>query len=292
MINIIDTFEDFKNCFANNLNLSIEEKIKLWEECYISKYPELEYKCKNDYEDNGYQWRDIAKSMVFNRTKDDFDKMIMAYENILEIMAGINEKVELVFNVDLDINIVLYCGLLNSAGWVDEYGAKRAILYGIDKIAELNWHTIDKLKPLLSHELCHVVHFELRGEDTIPKDIEENKYSEGIWRIYTEGFAQFFQQKLLNEEIDLRGIEWENACKLNEDRLKELYLEALKDKDKGTNDFFGDWFQVLGLSDTGYFLGKQMMKKLKNKYNIVDIAKLSFSNIEKEVIEYLERVIL
>ena len=39
MINIIDTFEDFKNCFANNLNLSIEEKIKLWEECYISKYP-------------------------------------------------------------------------------------------------------------------------------------------------------------------------------------------------------------------------------------------------------------
>ena len=156
----------------------------------------------------------------------------------------------------------------------------------------MNWHTIDKLKPLLSHELCHVVHFELRGEDTIPKDIEENKYSEGIWRIYTEGFAQFFQQKLLNEEIDSRGIEWENACKLNEDRLKELYLEALKDKDKGTNDFFGDWFQVLGLSDTGYFLGKQMMKKLKNKYNIVDIAKLSFSNIEKEVIEYLERVIL
>ncbi|QQY80240.1 hypothetical protein EDD65_10358 [Keratinibaculum paraultunense] len=292
MINIIDTFEDFKNCFANNLNLSIEEKIKLWEECYISKYPELEHKCKNDYEDNGYHWRDIAKGMVFNRTKDDFDKMIMAYENILEIMAGINEKVELVFSVDLDINIVLYCGLLNSAGWVDEYGGKRAILYGIDKIAELNWHTIDKLKPLLSHELCHIVHFELRGEDTIPKDIEENKYSKGIWRIYTEGFAQFFQKKLLNEEIDSRGIEWENACKLNEDRLKELYLEALKDKDKGTNDFFGDWFQVLGLSDTGYFLGKQMMKKLKNKYNIVDIAKLSFSNIEKEVIEYLERFTL
>ena len=288
MINIINTFEDFKKCFANNLDLSTEEKIKLWEECYISKYPELEHKCKSDYEDNGYHWRDIAENMVFNRTKDDFSKMIIAYENILEIMTGINEKAAPIFNVDLDINIVLYCGLLNSAGWVDEYNGKRAILYGIDKIAELGWHTMDKLKPLLSHELCHVVHFELRGEDTLPSDIEENKYNEGIWRIYTEGFAQFFQQKLLNKEADSRGIEWEGICGLNEDRLKKLYLEALNDSEKGTNDFFGDWFQVLGLNDTGYFLGKQMIKRLKNNYNFVDIAKLSFPNIEKEVIDYLE----
>lgn len=288
MINIINTFEDFKNCFANNLNLSTEEKIKLWEECYISKYPELQHKCKSDYEDNGYHWRDIAENMVFNRTKDDFSKMIIAYENILEIMTGINEKAAPVFNVDLDINIVLYCGLLNSAGWVDEYNGKRAILYGIDKIAELGWHTMDKLKPLLSHELCHVVHFELRGEDTLPSDIEENKYNEGIWRIYTEGFAQFFQQKLLNKEADSRGIEWEGICGLNEDRLKKLYLEALNDSEKGTNDFFGDWFQVLGLNDTGYFLGKQMIKRLKNNYNFVDIAKLSFPSIDKEVIDYLE----
>lgn len=288
MINIINTFEDFKKCFANNLDLSTEEKIKLWEECYISKYPELEHKCKSDYEDNGYHWRDIAENMVFNRTKDDFSKMIIAYENILEIMTGINEKAAPVFNVDLDINIVLYCGLLNSAGWVDEYNGKRAILYGIDKIAELGWHTMDKLKPLLSHELCHVVHFELRGEDTLPSDIEENKYNEGIWRIYTEGFAQFFQQKLLNKEADSRGIEWEGICGLNEDRLKKLYLEALNDSEKGTNDFFGDWFQVLGLNDTGYFLGKQMIKRLKNNYNFVDIAKLSFPSIEKEVMDYLE----
>src|SRR5699024_3544675 len=140
---------------------------------------------------------------------------------------------------DLDINIVLYCGLLNSAGWVDEYNGKRAILYGIDKIAELGWHTMDKLKPLLSHELCHVFHFELRGEDTLPSDIEENKYNEGIWRIYTEGFAQFFQQKLLNKEADSRGIEWEGICGLNEDRLKKLYLEVLNDSEKGTNYFFG-----------------------------------------------------
>lgn len=161
MINIIDTFEDFKNCLKNNLNLSIEEKMQLWEKCYISKYPELEYKCKNGYEDHGYHWREIAKDMVFNRTKNDFDKMITAYKNILEIIDEINEKVGRIFNIDLDINIVLYC---------------------------------------------------------------------------------VFQQKLLNEEIDSRGMEWENKCKLNEDKLKKLYFAALNDNDKGTKDFFGDWF--------------------------------------------------
>lgn len=287
MINIVDTFEDFKECFESNLDLTVDEKIALWEDCYMVKYPELEYKCKNDYEVNGYKWKDIARNMVFNRTKDDFNKMIEAYKNILEIMNIINEKVVQVFNINLDINIVLYCGLLNSAGWVDKYDGKTAILYGIDKIAELNWHTIEKLEPLLSHELCHVVHFRLRGEDDMPDFVGKNKYNEGIWRIYTEGFAQFFQQALLDKDIDSRGIEWINGCKNNEEELKKLYLKALKDKNKGTNDFFGDWFQVLGISDAGYFLGAEMIKELTNKYSTKDIAQLHFEIIEDEVLNFL-----
>lgn len=287
MINIIDTFEDFKECFEYNLDLTVDEKIALWEDCYMFKYPELEYKCKNDYEVNGYKWKDIARDMVFNRTKDDFNKMIEAYKNILEIMDIINEKVVQVFNINLDINIILYCGLLNSAGWVDKYDGKTAILYGIDKIAELNWHTIEKLEPLLSHELCHVVHFQSRGEDDMLDFVEKNKYNEGIWRIYTEGFAQFFQQALLGRDIDSRGIEWIKNCKNNEGKLKKLYLKALKDENKGTNDFFGDWFQVLGISDAGYFLGAEIIKKLTNKYSTKDIVQLQFEIIEDEVLNFL-----
>ena len=191
MIHIIDTFKDFKNNFQHNLDLSIEDKIQLWESNYIRNYPELEYICKDDFESNGYSWRDIAANMVFNRTKDDFSKMLEAYDNILYAINNITSKVQQVFHIEIDINIVLYSGLCNSAGWVTRYAGKRAVLFGIDKIAKLGWHTLDKIEPLIAHELCHVIHFAIRGEDDLNISIERNTFNKGLWSIYEEGFAQF-----------------------------------------------------------------------------------------------------
>ncbi|WP_069650112.1 hypothetical protein [Caloranaerobacter ferrireducens] len=286
MIKIIDTFKEFKEVFQNNLDLSIEEKIELWDKAYICKFPELEKKIKEDYDLNGYNWREIAKSKVFNNTKKDYEKMMQAYNNILQIINGINKKVFDIFNLDLELNIVLYCGLCNSAGWVDRYNGKRAVFYGIDKIAELEWHTIEKLDPLIAHELCHVIHFELRGEDDLPKEVEKNKYNIGIWRIYEEGFAQFYQNKLLGKDVDSRGKEWLKKCNDKKNDLKKLYEQALKEEE-GTKRFFGDWFKILGVSDAGYFLGAELIKKLDQKYSIKDLAQLNFSIIEKEVLDYL-----
>lgn len=286
MIEVIDTFRDFKVCFKGNLNISVEEKIDLWENRYINKYPELEAKCKGDYEDNGYSWRDIACNMVFNRTKYDFDKMLVAYTNIKNSLQDINKKVKQVFNVEPSLYIVLYCGLCNSAGWVDVYNGKRAILYGIDKIAELNWHTIEKIRPLIAHELCHVVHFEIRGEDELT-GIDSNSYNNGIWRIYEEGFAQYYQQKLTGDKVDSRGIEWFKDCALNKGKLKTLYFEALHNKQEGIKDFFGDWYKIINISDAGYFLGAELIKELNEIYNIERIAKLSFNEIENAVIRFL-----
>ncbi len=288
MINIIDTFKDYEICFREKLDSPVEDKIDLWERCYISKYPELEKKCKDGYESKNYSWRRIAQEKVFNRTEKDFNKMTCAHRNILEAMKNINTRAEEVFNLDLDINLVLYCGLCNSAGWVDTYNGKRAVLYGIDKIAELNWHTIQKIESLISHELCHVVHFQIRGEDNLPGNVELNNYNKGIWSLYEEGFAQFFQYKLLGKEADSRGRAWIEECRINERQLKKLYLEALHDEGKGTRDFFGDWFKVLEISDVGYFLGAELVRKLYIQYNIAYIAQLPFIEIEKQVMNFLE----
>ncbi|QIB26721.1 hypothetical protein [Caloranaerobacter azorensis] len=285
MIRIIDTFKEFNKVFRNNLNLSIEEKIDLWDKEYICKFPELEKKIKEDYALNGYDWREIARTRVFNNTNKDYKKMIQAYNNILQIIDGINKKVFDIFNLDLELNIVLYHGLCNSAGWVDRYNGKRAILYGIDKIAELKWHTVEKLEPLIAHELCHVIHFELRGEDDLPKEVEKSKYNIGIWRIYEEGFAQFYQNKLLGKDVDSRGKEWIERCNDKKNDLKRLYEQALRED--GAKRFFGDWFEVLGINDAGYFLGAELIKRLEQKYSINKLAQLSFDMIEKEVLDYL-----
>lgn len=286
MVNVIDAFGEFKNILEKNLNKSTEDKLQLWIKYYEKNYPELKEKCTCDYEKDGYSWKEVAVNKVFNRAAEDFCFMIEAYENLLKVLKDIEERVIKVFHVEIDINIVLYSSLGHAAGWVDEYEGKRAIIFGIDKIAELRWQTTDQLDSLVCHELSHVVHYYIRNE-VIPKWAEENKYNNGIWNIYEEGFAQFFQHKLSYAKVDSRGEGWISICNENKDKLKKLYLEALKNDERGTNDFFGDWFQVLGISDAGYFLGAELIKGLSEKYDLKHIACMKKEDIEKVVLDFL-----
>lgn len=231
MVNIIDAFGEFKSILEKNLNKSAEEKLQLWIEYYEKNYPKLKEKCTCDYENDGYNWIDVGVNKVFNRATEDFCFMIEAYENLLRVLKDIEGRVTKVFHVEIDINIVLYSSLGHAAGWVDEYEGKRAIIFGIDKIAELRWQTIEQLDSLVCHELSHVVHYYIRNE-VIPKWARENKYNNGIWNIYEEGFAQFFQDKLSYAKVDSRGEGWISICNENKYRLKQLYLEALKDEER------------------------------------------------------------
>lgn len=286
MIKIIDTFKDFRGNFENNLNLSIDKKIELWERTY-KEYPELFTKLKDDYIQDGYDWIKIAKTLVFNKTEENFSKMLEAYQNILFVLDFINEKAQHVFNIDIDINIVLYSGLGNSAGWVDTYDNKTAILYGIDKIAELEWQDLKSIESLIAHELCHVVHFYIRKKENLI-DNYESIYDYGIWRVYTEGFAQFYQFKLIDSCIDSRGEEWLNVCDSNLNKLKGLYLNSLYDNKIGSKYFFGDWYEVEGISDAGYYLGQKFIEQLTKKYNLYNIAALDFKTLESELIKFLK----
>lgn len=284
MFEVINTFPKFKSVFQDNLEKTVDEKIKIWLENYINYYPELKQKCINDYENNGYNWNDIARDMVFNRTAKDFIKMNEAHNNII----GILNKIESNIDYSLDIVIVIYCGLCNSAGWVDTFKNKRAILFGLDKIAELNWHEKERLEALVSHELCHVVHFEMRGTDSLPQKYINDNYYEGIWRVYEEGFAQYFQHVLLDKQVYSRGKNWLEKCKAKEKDLKQIYLKKLYDG--GVNDFYGDWFSILDISDAGYYLGEKFISILNEEYSMEQIAKLDFKTIEEKVLVFLQNL--
>lgn len=288
MIKIIDTFKGYKSIIEENLHKAVEDKLSLWEEYYHNNYEEIEKKCKEDYEAEGYDWREIGLTKVFNRVEEDYPYMVKAYENIEKILDRIDERVKEIFDIDIDINIVIYAGLGTAAGWVTEYEGKRAILFGIDKIAELRWETIEQLNSLVCHELCHVVHFDIRGE-VIPTWAESNKYNYSLWNIYEEGFAQYFQEILGNSTVDSRGEGWALQCKAKEREVKDLYLEALKDEVKGAKDFYGDWFKVLGISDVGYYLGAKLIGELHENYDVRYIATMSTREIEKKVLEFLNR---
>lgn len=304
MITLLDTFKSYRDLIAQEKPTSVDQRLDLWQG-YIAHYPELEDKLKSDYTQEGIDWRTFALTRVFNHQEADDQRMLEAYDHLLTITENVISRLDHHFQMPLDCYIILYAGLCNSAGWVDYYDGKRAILIGIDKIAELKWHHAHKLETLIAHELCHVLHFEKRGIDIVDPHFVGSLYLEGIWRLYEEGLAMYYQDYLTeryalvskNEWTDAcrdqimvedrRGKRWSDACRQEIAGLKNAYLIALKDTEIGTRDFYGDWYQVMGLSDVGYYLGRTFIADLAETLTFDEIACLSPKVIEEQVVMFL-----
>lgn len=284
MIRIVDTFKDYVAVFEESPE-TVEDRIAAWE-TYIKAYPELENKMKGDYQSMGMDWYQAALE-VYSKQVDHYPKMLEAYDLLKVVTPQILEKAQDIYGLAFDIDIVYYAALENSAGWVDTYGGKRAVLIGIDKIAALGWHTKVALETLIAHELIHAIHFHVRGIDLVDPNFEDTLYDNGIWYLYEEGMAKYFETSLSGHANGSRGEAWRKACMDKERDLKAAYKAALSHE--GTGAFYGDWYQVHGLSDTGYSLGARMIENLSKTMDFESLACLSKKAIEDHVMHYLSQ---
>lgn len=155
------------------------------------------------------------------------------------------------WNKNINVSIVIYVGIGCGAGWVTEYKGKSAVLLGLESIADLKWHTKDKLEGLILHELCHIIHVILRRLSFKEFEMLEK---DPLFLLYSEDFAQRYERLILNKELwrcahDENWLEW---CIKNEHLLAKEFLKKVKNKEKA-NEFFGSWLEILGKSRTGYF---------------------------------------
>ena len=166
-----------------------------------------------------------------------------------------------------------------------EYKKKPAVLLGLENIAELRWHTKDKLEGLILHELCHIIHVIQRGLSF--KEFETLE-EDPLFLLYSEGFAQRCEHLILNKELwryaqDEKWLEW---CIENEYLLAKEFLRRVKNGER-VNEFFGSWLEIFGKSQTGYYLGYSFIKELEKKHNIYEIAKLDLDYIKEKAREFL-----
>jgi len=61
------------------------------------------------------------------------------------------------------------------------------------------------------------------------------------------------------------------------------------DTGKPVSPFFGSWLEICGKSETGYFLGYEVIKELEKQFNLKEIALLENTEIYSRPI--LEQVI-
>lgn len=153
-MNIIDTFPQIANCFADDIF-----NMEYWENYANAISPGLAAKCKEDIADYNFQ-KDVLP--LLNNVAHHFSELEIAHQSFLSLTDGLTEKIQDTLQTNCNGSIIFYLGLCNSAGWATELDGNPVILLGVEKIIELSWYHKSDMAGLIYHELGHIWHNQTR----------------------------------------------------------------------------------------------------------------------------------
>jgi hypothetical protein len=283
---LLDTYPDFQAYWEQARSKSVDEQVEMWQSSYMNRHPELFDKQVRTYAEAHMDWRDVARK-VFPHLPERLPLMRRARSNILAISGSIYANAAKRLGLKFDLVLVIYVGIGCGAGWATRYNQRPAILLGLENIAEERWHTKNKLKGLLCHEIGHLVHMEWRDEWKTFEDAEEDP----LFRLYSEGFAQRCEHLILEKETwhMAPDEEWLSWCQHHKGWLANEFLRRIG-KEVSVNDFFGSWFDIQGKSQTGYFLGHAFITDLEKAHGLREIAVFDAEKVRRLARQYLKSI--
>lgn len=273
---IINTCEKIKTLFPNGFDIAV------WKRYASEISEELPSKCENDAKEYDFEKQVLpVLEQALNAEKIDF-----VSKNFLAVIKTLNENLTKLFDGEPDINIVLYLGLCNGAGWATTLDGKSTVLLGVEKIIELNWSDEANMRALILHEIGHLWH-KLNGKLYLPDFTKRRK---GIQQLYQEGVAMVCEHILCGDDDFYHQNKdgWLDWCRENEDDIKKEYLRRIDSKES-IQDFFGDWCSYNGHSDVGYYLGCKFVEHLMKTHSLKEIANLPYRKLNKAFIGFVKR---
>lgn len=283
MIRIIDTYSQIGTLFENEV-FNIEK----WEAYINSIYDESARIFKDDLRDcldsgNYVYEKDILPILNAVNNNPELETLYSSFCNVTE---GLNKRIIDCFCCELDVDIVLYVGLCNAAGWVTTINGREVVLLGIEKILELNWCDVSSMHGLIYHELGHMYH----KQYGVFQQWSNNDCLNFVWQLFTEGIAMCFEQILVNNPNYYHQnrdgwLEWcDEHCK----QILADFHADLPALTKSTQNYFGDWVSYHGRGDVGYYLGGKFVQKLSDKYSFEQLIKMSIDDIYQEYLMFVE----
>ena len=127
MVKIIDTYSQINSLFENE-TLNLDSGLYTFEKDFLP---------------------------IINAVNNN-PSLELIHNSFVQVTENLNDRIMECFGEELDVEIVLYLGLCNAAGWVTNINGKDTVLLGVEKIIELNWQDIDSMYGLIYHELGHV----------------------------------------------------------------------------------------------------------------------------------------
>lgn len=267
---IINTYNQIKFYFSNGCF-----DYKKWEKYIGSVSNEIKMHCEKDVMKYDFNSKVLP---VLNAALNNAEKMKQVNDSFETIVNDLSIHINQIFDKEIDLTIVLYLGLCNSAGKAFIENGENTILLGIEKIIELDWCDKLSMNSLIYHELGHIWH-KVCG-NLYPFVFTHQQ--EMIIPLYQEGIAMTCEYLCTNQLFyrnDKNG--WLTWCFENESLIRQEYWRRICDGES-IQDFFGDWCSFMGHSDTGYFLGYQFIQFLLKRYTLKETANLSADVLIKE----------
>lgn len=256
-MNIIDLSAEMLSAFDSD-RFDIEK----WKSYMDASLPGAKEMCLEDMRETinaGFSWENDFMP-VLNHVIRDEEKRDKTVETFRSITEHLNERIIKVFRKTVDVDLILYLGLCNGAGWVTSVDGKPSVLFGIEKIMELNWCDKNSMTGLIYHEMGHVYQDQY---GVLHREFESSP-DNFLWQLFTEGVAMVFEQEIVGDSEyfhqDING--WKTWCDDHADLIKRSFSDDMADMTSENQRYFGDWVSFEGYGDTGYYLGCRFVRFL------------------------------
>lgn len=283
MIRIIDTYADINTVFDHGI-FSLEK----WRLYMNSVYADSAHIFISDLQEclNAGNYKYETDVLPILQAVCGHPALPALHASFVQVTDGLQEKVVSRFGRALDIDIVLYMGLCNAAGWVTQINGHEVILLGIEKILELHWYDEDSMRGLIYHELGHVYHKQHGAfEQESPRT--EQAF---VWQLFTEGVAMYFEQRLVNDLHYYHQDQnnWLAWCDAHFTQIRSDFHEDLPVMTAADQRYFGDWVSYHGKGDVGYYLGARFVQQLCEAYSFDDLLGMNLDEVYREYLLFAE----
>jgi len=222
-LKIVNTLDKIYDIYSNG-----SFDINKWEKYISSINSSLKQLCTSDLNqalETGLVTFEKDFLPILNNVYTNENVRNKAISSFEEVTNNLLDKIKVRFGKIIDVQIILYLGLCNGAGWVVNLDNKNYCLLGIEKIMELNWCDKNSMYGLVYHELGHVYH-EQYG--ILQRSFNNNSH-QFLWQLFTEGVAMFFEQTLIGdyEYFHQNKNGWKDWCDKNLNQIKSDFYNDL-----------------------------------------------------------------
>lgn len=286
MITIINTLDQLDLLFDDG-----QFNLDKWE-IYINRIYENSANLFKDEVNNyissgNYCWEKDFLPIINNVYKNR--NLTLLSESFLQVVEKLNARVVDTFQQKLDVDVVLFLGLCNGAGWATEINGRNVVLLGIEKILELEWFKPQKMQGLIYHELGHVYHKQFG----LLQQLNEQNAHFFVYQLFVEGVAMYFEQSLVGDfnYFHQDNNDWKKWCDENFVVILKDFHKDLPKMTRFNQRFFGDWANYKGKADVGYYLGARFVHHLIERYSFNEIITFDSEFVYKLYNDFVTKVI-